>query len=299
LIKLINTKYIFCLLAFLIGCSNGDFPEVSKSPSKNLTVATFNVEWLGDMVNDRVDRIPEDYKLIADIIIKSDADIIALQEIENENALKLLTKHLTGFKYYIGKQGGKQNLGLLYKKDLKIKINGEYTPLIVEEGRTRPGLVFECKAANFDFIGMVVHYKSSSRYDDTKEKVQKSRELRAKQIEKTHIWADSILRNTKEQDIIILGDFNDTPVRKKDNLLAIFKYDTNFIFLTENLKSCKYPTFYSIDHILVSSSANKRYINNSLRSLDFHSILTDEEAKKISDHCPVSAMFDISVHDND
>lgn len=299
MIKLINTKYIFFLLAFIIGCDSGDFPEHSKSHSKTITIATFNVEWLGDMVNDRIDRLPEDYKLIAEIIKKSDADIIALQEIENENALKLLNKHLTGFKYYLGKKGGKQNLGLLYKKELIVKIIGEYTPLIVEQNRTRPGLVFECKAGNFDFIGMVVHFKSSSRYDDTKEKVQKSKELRAKQIEKTHFWADSILRKTKEQDVIILGDFNDTPVRKKDNLLAIFKYDTNFIFLTENLKSCKYPTFYSIDHILVSSSANKRYIKNSLRSLDFRSILTDEETKKVSDHCPVSVMLDITIPDND
>lgn len=299
MIKFIKIKYLYLLLVLLIGCESENIPHDRMLSSDFLTIATFNIEWLGDNINDRIDRDPADYQLIAEIIKKTNTDIIALQEIENENALRLLARHLPGFKYHVGKKGGKQNIGLLYKKNLKIKIMGEYDPVIVEEGKTRPGLVFECKAGNFDFIGMVVHYKSTSKYDDTKDKVQKSRKLRAKQIEKTYNWADSILRNTKENDIIILGDFNDTPVRKKDNLFAVFKNDTNFIFLTENLKSCKYPTAYSIDHILVSTSTFKRYVNHSLRIFDFRSILTDEEAKKISDHCPVSAKFNLSIPDND
>ncbi|MCX7737032.1 MAG: endonuclease/exonuclease/phosphatase family protein [Candidatus Kapabacteria bacterium] len=297
--KILKTKYLFVLFILFIACKSDELPGDIQKPPKYLTVATFNVEWLGDMVNDRIDRVPEDYKLIAEIIKKSNADLIALQEIENDKALKLLTKYLDGFKYYVGKRGGQQNLGLLYKKNIKVKFVEEYSPLIVEEGRTRPGLIFECKAGNFDFVMMVVHYKSTSRFEDTKEKIQKSKELRAKQIEKSHYWADSILRNTKEQDIIILGDFNDTPVRKKDNLFTVFLQDTNFVFLTQNLKSCKYPTAYSIDHILVSRSINNRYLKNSLQSLDFRSILTDQETKKISDHCPVSVKFDVSLPDND
>lgn len=292
-------KFIILIALFLFGCKSDSQPGDKNTPKKYLTVATFNVEWLGDMLNDRIDRIPEDYKLIAEIILKTDADIIALQEIENEKAIKLLTNYIKGFRYFVGKKGGKQNLGLLYKKNIEVKNIKEHTPLIVEADRTRPGLIFECKVGNYDFIGMVVHYKSSSRYDDTKEKVMRSRELRAKQIEKTYIWADSILRYSKEQDIIILGDFNDTPIRKKDNLLGKFKYDSNFVFLTENLKSCKYPNAYSIDHILVSRASFTRYLKNSLRSLDFRVILKDYESKKVSDHCPVSVKLDITIPDND
>ncbi len=295
-----NFNYLFVLLTFILGCNSDESADETKqSPSKYLTVATFNIEWLGDMINDRIDRVPEDYKLIAEIIKKSDADIIALQEIENYKALKLLTKYLPEFESYLGKKGNQQNLGLLYKKNIRVDFIKEYTPLIIEEGRTRPGLVFDCKAGNFDFVMMVVHYKSTSKYEDTKEKIQKSQDLRAAQIQKTHFWADSILRNTKEQDIIILGDFNDTPMRKKNNLFAIFKFDSNFVFLTENLKSCKYPNAYSIDHILVSKTTNSRYIKNSLRSLDFRAILRDQELERISDHCPVSVKFDLTMPDND
>lgn len=296
---MIKTKYIFILFILFIACKSNELPGDLQYQPKYLTVGTFNVEWLGDMINDRIDRVPEDYRLIAEIIKKSNVDLIALQEIENDKAIKLLTKYLDGFQYYVGKRGGRQNLGLLYKKKVTVNFVAEYTQLIVEEGRTRPGLIFECKAGNLDFFLMIVHYKSTSRFEDTKEKVQKSKELRAKQIEKSYFWADSILRNTKEQDIIILGDFNDTPVRKKDNLFTLFLKDTNFIFLTQNLKSCKYPTAYSIDHILVSKSLNNRYLKNSLQSLDFRSILTEKESKKISDHCPVSVKFDVVLPDND
>jgi len=55
----------------------------------------------------------------------------------------------------------------------------------------------------------------------------------------------------------------------------------------------------SIDHILISTSAGTRYLDNSVRMYDFNSSLPDEAAGKVSDHCPVLANFDIKLPDND
>ena len=70
-------------LVTLFSCSTSSFDT-----TQFVTIGTFNMEWLGDGVGDTKKRTDADYLRIADIIEKTGADVIGIQEVENEAALK-------------------------------------------------------------------------------------------------------------------------------------------------------------------------------------------------------------------
>lgn len=286
---------VFVLLALLfVSCNQ---KNIIDSSDKDVVIGTFNIQWLGDGNDDNVKRSESDYMLIAEIIKETKADILGIQEIENTQALERLMKHLPEYNYKLGSNGWKLNLGVIYKKNIEITSEGEYLPLIVEKNRTRPGFFFTAKKGNFDWNMMVVHFKSTSRYDSTDEMRSRSYELRKLQSTQLNNWIDSLSNNTNEKDYIIVGDFNDNPAKKGKNLQILL--DNGIDFLSADLTSCKNIMWTSIDHVAVNASAAKRYKVGSVMTHNFYNSLTKDQIDKVSDHCPVVAVFDTSVPDND
>jgi exonuclease III len=173
-----------------------------------------------------------------------------------------------------------------------------YMPLVVDSGKTRPGLIVQCKAGNFDWMMMIVHLKSSSRFDSTAEMKQRARELRLAQATQLALWCQHSLEE-QEQDYIIAGDFNDHPTNERHPTLQPLLVQTRFRFLTYNMPSCKKPEWKAIDHIIASESAQKRFRHESLIAINFFNQYPDALAQKISDHCPVVCRFDVTAPDND
>lgn len=272
---------------------------ITQFKEDELIISTFNVEWLGDGLNDRKERSENDYKLIAKVISELNSDIVALQEIENKIALKRILKYLTDYKFVISENKSAQNIAYLYNTKIKITRNYIYDKVDFADRSTRPALVLVAKKNNFDFVISNVHFKSTSRFDNTKEKKERSISIRTEQADKMSLFVDSIINKGKEKDIIIVGDFNDSPIRKKNPSLLSLIYNKNGEFLTSELKSCKNKTLYSIDHIFVSKSVINRFITTSERSYNFNLIYEKEISNNISDHCPVSANFDCKRKDND
>lgn len=299
----IKNCLIFLLLFALISCSRCT-DETKKAQRKpinpnEITIGTFNIEWLGDGINDRLERTEQDYKNIAKIIEDSQCDIIGVQEIENFNALAKLIKYLPDYSFYVTRDDAPQKVGVIFRKELLVKYISDYSPLEVEEKRTRPGMVVAVQKGNFDFMALVVHFKATSRFDDTQEKIEQSRILRTKQAEVVSLWLDSILSHKNEEDLFVIGDFNDTPLRKQYNTLIPLLSNSNVIFLTETLKSCKFQNAYVIDHILVTKPVLNRYIQNSVTLYNTFELFSKEQAEKISDHCLIFARFDVTKPDND
>jgi len=278
----------------LYGCTG------SNERDDILTIATFNIAWLGDGKEpDVIPRTQEEIATIADVINETSADIIALQEIENIEALNRILALLPQYSALIGKGGNAQNVGFLHKKSLSVKDIGEYAPIAIIPSRNRPGYVIAVKKGSFDCTVMSVHFKSTSRYDSTDELRQQSRITRREQSERAVAWLDSLKNNGKEQDVFIIGDFNDFPKRAKEPTLQSMVEYKSAQFLTEDLKSCKYQQLFGIDHIYASTSAAGRYVQGSRRVIDIHSMYPKDIADKVSDHCPVIMQFDVSQPDND
>lgn len=290
--KKLITFALFALL--LLGCGKQNLIE---GPDKEIVIGTFNIKWLGDGIDDNVERTAVEYKRIAQIIKESQADVLGLQEIENPAALEKVMLYLPEYDYKLGDDGWLLNLGVIYKKDVTITEFGEYLPIIVKKNRTRPGFYCTAKKGNFDWKMMVVHFKSTSRWDSTDQMRQESYRLRKLQAAALNIWVDSVLTNTNEDDIILVGDFNDNPSKRGKNLQILI--DNGIEFLSKDLTSCKNIMWTSIDHVAVTKGALKRYKNGSITTHNFYKALTELEAEKVSDHCPVLATFDLTLPDDD
>ena len=286
--------YIFIVILFAVACS-----KVSVDKNQTVTVGTFNMEWLGDGNNDQKKRTERDYERLAEVIENIKADIIGLQEIENEAALKRVMKYLPDYDYFIGNTGYIQNPAVVFKKGLDVKFVENYKPLAVEKNKTRSGLVVSVRKGNFDWLMMIVHLKSTSRYDSTDAMRLASFDMRCRQAEILRKWADSTALNTNEKDIMIVGDFNDNPTRFKTQNMQPLVYDSTYKFLTDSYRSCANPNWDMIDHIVVNKSAISRFLINSLFVYNIYHAYTKSEIEKISDHCPVIVAFDVVIPDND
>lgn len=286
--------FLFFVSFVFFGCS----PKSGIDKTGVVTIGTFNIGWLGDGKNDKIERSEDDYKRIAQVIKDSQVDVLGLEEIENDSAVQRVLKYLPDFSAMIGKEGNQQNVGVLYRSSITVKYLGEYMPIAIEKGRQRPGFVVECKAGNFDWRMMVVHFKSTSRYDSTEEMRQKAIELRKMQSKLASEWLINQVGG-KEKDILIVGDFNDFPTRKNNPSLEELINNTSGEFITKDMESCKKASWKGIDHIFASRSASTRCKRESLRSINFFNQYDEKTADKISDHCPVVVQFDVTAPDND
>lgn len=295
-------KILFIFLLLSIGffsCNRCSEQKIEDPNPYEIVIGTFNIEWLGDGINDRLDRSEEDYKNIAKLIQQSKVELLGVQEVENISAISRVVKYLPDYSFYVCRDDAPQKVGILFRKNISVKYLYDYSPLEVVYRKTRPGMVVSVQKGNLDFLVLVVHFKATSRYDDTPEKVQESYELRSQQSEKAAFWVDSVLSSGIEQDVLVIGDFNDSPKRVKNNTLRAFLLDSNLVFLTFDLKSCKNQNAYGIDHILASKSISKRLISNSVRVFDSYAMFSKEQVERISDHCIVLARFEVKSPDND
>lgn len=282
-------RYLLIVLGItgtLIGCASG-----SIGGNSTVTVGTFNMEWLGDGYADKKPRTDADYLRIADIIIKINADVLAVQEIENNAALQKVLRYAPEYSGFVAETEAPQNVGVLYKKSMVVTQKQVYQQLAVIPGRLRPGLLVECKKGNFDWLMMVVHLKSSSRADSTQELREQARAIRTQQCTMLSNFVDSVIAQGAEKDVMIVGDLNDFPGRIQNATLTPILENNNLFIPTAKMKSCSNPNWTTIDHIVLTKSAKPRYIEGSERMEDFKQFLDKADAEKVSDHCPVLLMM--------
>lgn len=273
---------LLCLSALLGSCSTASFDA-----SQYVTVGTFNMEWLGDGVSDTKPRTDAEYLRMADIILKTDADVIGIQEVENEAALRKLLRYMDGWQGAVGTTARDQNVGVMWRPSVSVKVEGEYMPVAITVGRNRPGFVVECTKGDLSWRMMVVHLKSTSRYDSTAEMRDDSRRVRSHQVDVITAWSDSLLSNAIEKNVMIVGDFNDFPQRQNNATLTSLLGSSRMKFVTDGVKSCKEKNFTTIDHIVVNQDLYQRCIKGTERTENFRSFLTPADADMVSDHCPV------------
>ena len=278
----------YTLIALLVAsCA-----QPQGSPETTATIGTFNIEWLGDGAEDRKPRSDQDYLAIADIIIKSGADVLGVQEIENQEALNKVLRYLEGYKGFVSVGGNRQHVGVIYRSDVEVTRVGDYAPLQLDRPeRLRPGLVIACRKGAFDWVQMVVHLKSTSRYDSTNALLEESRDIRRKQVRALRAWADSVIDTGLEKDVIITGDLNDYPQRTRNATMDALVESDRMVFLTQDLPSCRNPKWHLIDHVIASEQAAQRAMSGSERVENPYAYLTEAQADRISDHCPVVVRF--------
>lgn len=263
-------------------------PTEIKSQGKKAVIGTFNIEWLGTKP-----REEEDYKEIAQVIKDSGAQVLGIEEVSKEAALKKVMKHLPDYGYILGKSGG-QKVGVIFDKNrVKYNINSidQIDDAVVSSGLRAPLLV-DMKIDNgFDFTFVVAHLKAM--FDPA------SVEKRKEQAQKVNEWVQNHLKESKDKDVILVGDFNDFVGSEALNIL-----DSGDIvhYVTEEAPEGFYsniPYGGIIDHGALTTAAGgseEEYIKGSLRTIDETEY--KDYQKRVSDHKPV--LFEVrSDIDND
>lgn len=236
-------KVLFLLLIFL------------NLYAKEITIATYNVENLFDAKNDGTEY--RDFRLskngwnkqkanqklenIAFVINKLNADIIALQEVENYEITKALAKK-TGYEFQVFSKPKTSPVGVALLSKFKIVDKKEY---ILPNIKTRSILKANVAIENKILSLIVTHFPTAKR--PKKERLAVARKLK------------SIL---PKDDFVILGDFN--VAYKANSLLNKMLNQTNnakhlLDLWAEKEPQERYSHAYkgrksALDHIIISSS---------------------------------------------
>ena len=240
-----NLLYII----FLTFSFSQDYPEIGQTES--LDVITWNIE--------NFPKSNQTINYVTNIINDINVDIIALQEIENQASFEQLENNLFGS--WVGYRSENSNWGeLSYLINLdNIEIT-HYPYTILDDYEYyfayRSPYVVEVSFNEETFIIINVHYKCCG--DGNLEQDDWDEEYRRQQAN-YHLknYIDTYLSN---QNVIVLGDFNDDIAESTNNVFSNFLDDTeNYYFADIHIaegpsSNWSFPNWPShLDHILITN----------------------------------------------
>jgi endonuclease/exonuclease/phosphatase family metal-dependent hydrolase len=264
-------------------------------PSRRLRLATWNLGNLHrsngrSIYDDSVKRDAADYERIKCYIRLFDPDILAVQEVDGEAALRRVVDtevynlHVSGR----GSEPGMQNTRFAYRKGLTVTKQPDYSDLGVN-GKLRHGTRLDVTHNGQVIRMMSLHLKSGCFSN------QNSGEacaLLASQIPILESWIDRAAQ--RPEPFILLGDFNRRFNEDADRVWADLDdsdpLGLDLTAVTDEMPiSCRdndYRRF--IDHLVLDQRALRWFERSSFRHLTFRQ--ADRAVwDRISDHCPVIA----------
>jgi len=289
---------IILILFIFPGCEKGlileDTPHESDNKmrieqygsERSFDIATWNLE---HFPKNQDFTIPNLFQIIHDI----DIDLIAVQEIDDNNLFMGMIDSLDGYQGFVSQLPAYgQRIGIIYKST-SISISDPKQIFINDDWAfPRPPLITYVVVRNndrtvFDFILIILHLKAF--FD------KESENRRRVATQKLADYISTYLLASAEKDILIVGDFNDKiddPV--EENIFQVFLDDsTNYQCLTFPTKDI--PTYIgnfksSVDHIIISGDTRDEYYGGDIQVLKIDEVFKNY-VEYISDHRPVLARF--------
>jgi len=289
----------------------------SIDTSRSLSVCTWNIKYFGDPQACNCDTaLSLDYAI--EIMKSLDVDVFALQEIVSETQLTSLTQALgSNYDYLLSDYGSfvndsndpdwvdVQKLAYVYRSD-KLENLGTYGLLkstypsnssasspygCFASGRFPFALWVKMKhTANQDSVLLInIHAKAFSGTSE-----HNRRACGAKQM------TDSLQAQYPNENIIVLGDFNDKLEGAITSGFSISPYDymfqNNFVGLTKVSDFPGEQTWLGsggsiIDNIVVSNDMYPHLIPNSVLIFDEVTDIIEDFRYDASDHIPVLSFF--------
>lgn len=239
-----------------------------------------------------VRRFSIDYERIRCYIRLFDPDVLAVQEVDGEEAL-LRVIDADIYDVHVSSRpkppdmNGKQNTGFAYKKGLTVQEQPDVESLDVSNGGLRRGTRIDITQGMQTWALMSVHLKSGCFDNDSSGSACNTLLM---QVPKLEQWIDDAA--TGSHPFIVLGDFNRRLNVPADvvwtNLDDGQPANADLFAATENMPvSCRDNEFAEfIDHIVFDKRATAFVDRSSFRQVTFRQ--ADRPVwDKISDHCPV------------
>lgn len=277
--------------------------------AKQLTLATYNLENLFDIwddpyAKDETTRVKPRVELeaLAKLIKALNADVLAVQEVENEGVLRAFVSEFLGdmgYDYVVtshGNDGRGIDVGVVSRVPIESVTSYKFRQLTLPgEANTwhfaRDLLHVRLKATDDKPLDVfVMHMKSKRTVSKSDEQSTKWRTAEATMAKKI---IDEQLKKDPSAWIAITGDFNDTP--DSEPIAAFLKGGTKGTLtdLHTHIPADKRITFLNepyrstIDYVMASPELAKR------SAKDKATVISDEKLLKGSDHAPVVVTFDL------
>ena len=284
-----NLLYII----FLTFSLSQDYPEIGQTES--LDVITWNIE--------NFPKSNQTINYVTNIINDINVDIIALQEIENQVSFEQLENNLFGsWTGYRSENSNWGELSYLINHDNVEITHYPYTILDDYEYyfAYRPPYVVEVSFNEETFIIINVHYKCCG--DGNLEQDDWDEEYRRQQA--NHYLKNYIDTYLSNQNVIVLGDFNDDISESTNNVFSNFLDDTeNYYFADIHIaegpsSNWSFPSWPShLDHILITNEIFDNYNINSAFTFKIDQYMGgwNQYDNYISDHRPVVINLDFLI----
>ena len=293
-----RTIYASILISFLA-------PYLS---AQEVRVASWNIEHLAE--HNKVGCVPRstlDYEKLRNFSELLNADVIALQEVENTAAVErvfpksewniVLSDRPNSRSYNCrgnDQESTQQRVAVVLRKGIKYQINKSFRELGLEMEGLRYGVVVEVFGDRDTINLMAVHLKSGCFVDDYSTSKLRACEVLETQIETLDDWIENSIRENKK--FIVLGDFNSRLTVENsmfwNKLVNMDNMPIGIQNGMQNLTGChpRYPDL--IDHIILGPETSKLQIQNS-QMVHFYSSTGRHMAEEdmLSDHCPVSLVL--------
>ena len=275
---------IICLFIF------GALLPVSPSFADTIKIATWNIEHLRDGVGDpsKYQRTMEEFDRLRQHAERLDADVIAVQEVENERALARVFDPAR-YRFFVSDRNDAQRTAFAVRKSISARRHPDLAALGAG-GRLRHGVDIGISASGESLRLLSIHLKSFCFQGSIASPGKDACRKLAMQIPVLARWIDA--RAAEGTPFAVLGDFNrrfDAPgddfwPRIDDGDPGHLKLHRATAGRRATCNGGRYPLF--IDHIVYGRLLARRVVPGSFAELVY-------AGPPLSDHCPVSVVLDM------
>jgi exonuclease III len=257
---------------------------------RDLSIASWNLDWLNRRSQrGPVRRSPADYERLRRYAQRLHADVIAVQEVDGEEALRQVFD-AAEYDYHLVAQRGVQRVGFAYRKGLRVDRHPDLVALDV--GGVREGADLTVHMNGKALRLLAVHLKSGCFAAPLSSRKAACVKLHA-QLPVLEGWIDE--RARAHEPFLVLGDFNR---RLNDHDPFYVELDDGdppnadlSLLSAGHASQCwggRYPEL--IDHMLLSRDAARWLKPSSFAQLVYDA--ADEPFRsKLSDHCPIEVVL--------
>ena len=253
-----------------------------------LKVATWNLNWLtsrgGDLPDDVHVRQPEDFDRLRAYALRLNADLIALQEVDNAPTARRVFPAET-WSIHMTRDHVRQRVGFAIRRGLDYDINADVTDIALDPAEhLRSGADITLHLLTGRLRVLAVHLKTGCWYASLTRAPRPVCQILMAQFDAVDRWIAA--RRDEGGPFLVLGDFN-RDMDKRDRMAAQIQVIAPMTRATEGLSSPCWGHAAFIDHILIGGAARAWIEPNSLRVLTYEETSMDWK-ERLSDHCPVS-----------
>lgn len=282
-------KFPFLIaIIFFINFSNAQNLNIPAfGTDSTFEAITWNIEWFPKNGQTTVDYVHE-------IILDLDADLLALQEIDDKTYLDQLLEGLDGWDgYYV--ESEYSNLAYIYKAD-ELQVHDIYEIYTTEEywrPFPRAPMVMEMSFMNEEYVLINNHFKCcGDGYLDLSDPWDEE----TRRFDASNLLEEYIDSNFPTKRVIMLGDLNDDIADSpNNNVFNVFidnpeNYDFVDMDIAEGgISEWSYPSWPShLDHILINSALFDDFSNEG----------SDVETLKLDDYFDSFYQYDANVSDH-